>query len=190
MTRRIDFKKLKKDFDRFETQRENLVNLSRKIIQLSKKIIYAVHRRDIKSANKNTALIKKHVKALTLFKDPKLTASGSYKIAIQEYVEALCYLEFVKHNTLLSYSKLGVDFEHYLLGLCDFTGELVRKALSAGIDGNFKEVFRIRNFVNELYNELLNFDFRNSELRKKIDTIRWDLKKLDEMALELKLKGK
>ncbi len=186
MATKIDFNKLKADYDRYEVEREALILASRNVVQLSKKVIYSVHRGD--SAEKSIAEIKKAVKDLEKFKEPKHLASPSYKIAIQEYVEALCYAEYVKNNSLLSYEKLGVDYEYYLLGVCDLTGELVRKALSAGIEGKYEEVYRIRDFVNELYDELQNFDFRNSEVRKKFDQIRWDLKKVDEMALQLKLK--
>jgi predicted translin family RNA/ssDNA-binding protein len=184
----VDFNKLKQDYEKFEHEREELILASRIVVQLSKKVIYSVHRGDAKGAEKSIAEIKKAVKDLDKFKDAKHIASSSYKIAIQEYVEALSYAEYVKNNTLLTYEKLGVDHEHYLLGICDLTGELVRKALSAGIDGKYGEVYKIRVFVNDLYDELQNFDFRNSEVRKKFDQIRWDLKKLDEMALQLKLK--
>jgi len=188
MATKINFDKLKSDYEKFEAEREELILASRVVVQLSKKVIYSVHREDAKAAEKSIAEIKKAVKGFDKFKDPKHLASPSYKIAIQEYVEALCYAEYVKNNTLLSYESLGVDQEYYLLGVCDLTGELVRKALSAGIKGTYDEAYKIREFVNELYDELQSFDFRNSEVRKKFDQIRWDLKKLDEMALQLKLK--
>ena len=36
----------------------------------------------------------------------------------------------------------------------------------------------------------MQFDFRNSELRRKFDGIKWELKKLEDLSIELKLKGK
>ncbi len=186
----FDFNKLKKDFESFEEQREELIRTSRDIIRLSKKTIYSVHRADMKEADKSLKELKQKIGELEKFKEPKLVASASYKIALQEYIEALCYLEYVKNGKIVPYNELGVDHENYLLGICDLTGELVRKALSAGIDGKFSEVKDIRNFVNEIYDELINFDFRNSELRRKVDSIRWDLKKLDEMVLQMTLKEK
>ena len=68
------------------------------------------------------------------------------------------------------------------------TGELVRKAINDAIKGNMKSALFIKGFVEELYGELLQFDFRNSELRRKFDGIKYDLKRLEDIALSIKLK--
>ena len=44
--------------------------------------------------------------------------------------------------------------------------------------------------LEELYGELLKFDFRDGELRKKFDGIKYDLKRLEDVALSIKLKEK
>jgi len=75
-----------------------------------------------------------------------------------------------------------------LLGLCDLSGELVRKAVQEGINNKNKAVLNIRKAVDELYYKILELDLRNGELRKKSDGIKWDLKKLDEMVFSLKLR--
>ena len=49
---------------------------------------------------------------------------------------------------------------------------------------------RIREFVTEIYEELLLFDFRNIPVRKKFDSIKYGLEKLEDLVLELKLKKK
>ena len=51
-------------------------------------------------------------------------------------------------------------------------------------------VVEIRDVVDEIYGELLKFDFRDSDLRRKFDSVKYDLKKLEDLLLELKLKGK
>ena len=113
--------------------------------------------------------------------------SGPFKIAIQEFVEAACYHEFVKNKKIPSAKELNVDTEYYLLGLCDLTGELVRKAINSAINNDYDQALFIKKFVNDLYNELMLFEFRN-ELRRKFDSIKYDLKKLDDVALGIKLK--
>ena len=47
---------------------------------------------------------------------------------------------------------------------------------------------KIRDFVEELYGEMLKFNFRNGELRRKFDGIKYDLKKLEDLVLDLTLK--
>ena len=62
----------------------------------------------------------------------------------------------------------------------------MRKAVNSGIKHEYEKVLQIKNFVDDLYDELMKFDFRNSELRKKVDGIKWELKKIDDMMLTIK----
>jgi len=48
----------------------------------------------------------------------------------------------------------------------------------------------IKNLVDEIYGQFLNFNLRNSELRRKSDQIKWNLKKLEDVVFELKIKGR
>ena len=85
---------------------------------------------------------------------------------------------------------MDLETIYYILGLCDLTGELVRKAVYLAGKGKVKDVIRIKELVDTLYGELLSFDFRENEIRRKFDSMKYDLKKLEDLVLELKLKGK
>jgi predicted translin family RNA/ssDNA-binding protein len=181
---------IKSSYETEEAEREKVILKSREIIALSKKIIYSLHRDDIPSAEEGLKLIEEEIFKLTeISKDTRQHNSGSYRVAFQEYVEALSYYKFIKDGNLVK-PKEGMDNELYLLGICDLTGELVRRALNQGIEGNFQEIRKIKDFVSEVYENLLQFNFRNGELRKKVDSIRWDLKKLEELAFDLKSRDK
>ncbi|MDP7506717.1 MAG: hypothetical protein QF362_04730, partial [Candidatus Woesearchaeota archaeon] len=80
---------------------------------------------------------------------------------------------------------LGVNSEDYLLGLCDLTGELGRRAVSLATKREFKEVELIKDTVEEIYGEFLKFNLRNSQLRRKSDSIKWNLKKLEEIMYDI-----
>ena len=41
-----------------------------------------------------------------------------------------------------------------------------------------------------MYGELLKFDFRDNEVRRKFDAVKYDLRKLEDLVLDLKLKGR
>ena len=189
MITKKDFEKMRKELNDFDNQREILIRKSREVVKLSKKVIYSVHRNEIKKADGFMNQIKSKVAELdkTAKKMPVLYYSGPFKIAIQEFVEAACYHNFVKSKNIPSASELKVDTEYYLLGLCDLTGELVRKAINSAINNDYDEALFIKKFVNDIYNELMLFEFRN-ELRRKFDSIKYDLKKLDDVALGIKLK--
>ena len=182
-----EFGKIRKEIEDFDTEREKIIQKSRIIINLSKKIIYALHRNDIKSASLFVKEIESKKKDLSvnIWLDTNIN-----QVAVQEYVEALCYYHFIKSKKIPSRTSLKVDTTSYLLGLCDLTGELARKAVNSVINKNFKEAVEIKDLVEEIYGEFLEFNLRNSELRKKSDQIKWNLKKLEDIVYELKIKGR
>ena len=117
----------------------------------------------------------------------RLSFEGSYKAAISEYVEAVLYLRFVETGELVAIE--GVSSVHYLLGLADLPGELVRRAVYLASKGEKDSVGLIREAVEMIYGKMLEFNFGNGELRKKSDGIKYSLNKLEDLMLELKLRG-
>ena len=190
MINRKDFENMRKKYHEFDRKRETLIKGSRDLLKLSKLIIYAVHRNDIKTAKTSIARIKKIHSTLKklVSSDPVLGATGAYKVAVGEYAEALLYYHFIKENKIPTHAQLKMNPENYLLGLCDLTGELVRKAVFLAGKGKYAEVIKIKNNVDEIYGEILKFNLRNSDLRKKSDSIKYNLKKLEDLVLQLKLK--
>ncbi|MBN2422399.1 hypothetical protein JXB41_04165 [Candidatus Woesearchaeota archaeon] len=192
MINKKDFLIIKKNMEENEVIREKTIQKSREVIQLSKKLIYALHRKDNKKAQKLFKDINREISELEKIgnKCQKFISFGMYNTAIQEFVEAACYYEFIVNKKIPGFNELKVEYESYLLGLCDLTGELERKAVYSTIDGDYKKVAEIRELVNEIYEQFLQFDLRNSELRKKSDSIKWNLKRIDEILYDLKLKDK
>jgi len=182
-----DFDRIRKEIEDSDAKREMLIQTSREVINISKKIIYALHRDDLKSASSYVKDIEKKKNALgtNVWLDTNIN-----QVALQEYAEALCYYHFVKSKKIPTASFLKIDNENYLMGLCDLTGELGRKAVNEVIRKNFKQAEQIRELVDEIYGEFLKLNLRNSELRKKSDQIKWNLKKLEDIVFELKLKEK
>lgn len=189
MLNKQEFRRIKREIENFDIKREKLIQSSREIIKLSKQIIYSLHRNDKKKAASLVTQIKKKKNELDKISKTRLDTNMD-KVAMQEYVEALCYYEFLKNKKIPTRASLNVSTEHYLLGLCDLTGELVRKAVADVIDKRFKNALIIKNLVDEIYGEFLLFDLRNSELRKKSDSIKWNLKKLEDIIFEAKIKGR
>ncbi|MBA3064232.1 hypothetical protein FP803_02230, partial [Candidatus Woesearchaeota archaeon] len=99
MITKKDFEIMRKELDDFDSQREILIRKSREAVKLSKKVIYSVHRNEIKQSDGFMKQIKSVVAELdkAAKKTPAFYYSGPFKIAIQEFVEAACYFEFVKN---------------------------------------------------------------------------------------------
>jgi len=183
----IDKKKfddMRREIDKLERKREEAIELSRDIIKESKLAIYAVIRDNLNESEKHIEQLKKMI--IELPKDDYDT--GMAGVARQEYVEAITLYYYVKENKLIANDELKVDIYDYLAGLCDLTGELMRKAVNLVIKDDVKGAEKIRDFVDEIYHEFLKFNLRNGELRKKSDQIKWNLEKLENMMYDLKIK--
>lgn len=192
MINKKSFAAMRRELEQFDSLRENLIKTSRDLLKLSKATIYNIHRHNLSEAAKqltNAKAIIKKIKAL-IKKNALLAQVGAYPEALEEYVEAACYYGFIKKNKLPTAKELGVDTVVYIQGVCDLVGELVRKAINSSIKEDFKTALKIRDFVEEIYEELMMFDFRNSPVRRKFDSIKYGLDKLENLILELKLKKK
>jgi len=182
-----DFNVIRKHLEDFELKREETIQTSREVIKLSKQIIYSCHRSDLSSAAKLIKEISIKVKQLDKKKNYD---TGISSVAFQEYVEAVVFFEFIKNNRVPNFDELNVEVEDYLAGLADLTGELGRKAVHDAIKKDFNNVLKIKDVVEEIHGEFLKFDLRNGELRKKSDSIKWNLNKLEDLVLALNLNSR
>ena len=184
------FEGIRKILANYDSKREELIKKARELLKISKQVIYSIHRGNAKEALSNINEANKMKKELDKIADfdRKLMFEGSYSEACQEYAEAVCYYDFVQNKTLPSFQDLKIDYEDYLMGICDLTGELTRRAVSMATNRKFKEVEKIKDFVDDIYGEFLKFDLRNGNLRKKYDSVKWNLKKLEEVMYDIKKK--
>ncbi len=186
---RKEFESLRREYEKNDRLRDDLIRKSRNIIKLSKRIIYSVHRGDLKEAGKSVKNIKESIKEIKSLTKSKISDVGYLRNAFQEYVEALCFYDYVKNKTIPQSDELGVDTDSYLLGICDLTGELMRYATNSFLKGKFDIVLEVKLVMESIYNELMLFDFRNSEIRQKFDSIKYSLKKLNDLAIEIMKRG-
>lgn len=185
------FSKLRKELEDRDRQREELIINSRPILKESKQAIYALHRDETAAAKKSLDEAKAGLVSLRkIVKENPSLGDGIYGSALQEYSEAVTYYYYITENRLISNVEIEVDAENYLLGICDLTGELARRAVFSVVNERFDEVDKIREFVDIIHNEFLEFELRNGEIRKKSDSIKWNLKKIEEIMYDLKIRGK
>ena len=183
---RKEFDEIKQELARFEERRELAISANREVITLSKQIIYAIHRGDMSKGKSLLPVIKAQLAKL-----PRGAVDTDMpEVAKQEYVEAATYLAFIETGCLPTRKDLGVEYPPYLSGLCDLTGELVRKAVKDVIEQRFDSAKRIHALVDEIYGAFLEFDLRGGDLRKKSDSIKWNLKKLEDVMYDIELKGR
>ena len=185
------FKKLNKELSAKDQMRERVIIESRPILKNSKSAIYALHKDDMKQAESNLDAARRDIEKLKkIIEKNQELAYGIYISALQEYTEAVTYYHFLKDKKLIGNDTIGVDAENYLLGICDLTGELTRRAVFSVVNERYKDIPEIKDFVEIIHNEFLEFELRNGELRKKSDSIKYNLKKIEEILYELKLREK
>jgi len=175
MLDRQDISVLKKDMADSDKEREEVIIASRNILKLSKSAIYSLH----KGQDPDLGKIKTLIQGLK-------GDVGAFSAAKQEYVEALAFKGYLE-GQIPPKSSLGFEISarDYLLGLCDLTGELARRAVLVAIEKKQDEVKNIRDTVSEIMELFLDLDLRNGELRKKSDAIKWNLKKIEEILYDL-----
>lgn len=173
----------------YDAQRETVIKRSRDMQKAAKTAIYCLHRADDAGAGKDLATVEKVAEELR----PLLTAEptlrhGGFSNAIEEYAEAAIFRYYLAHGSLMPYSLLPLATrEEYLGGLLDFTGELNRYAVLRATARDVASVTRARDVVDVIFGQMLQFDLRNGSARKKFDTLKYTLKKLESLLYELQL---
>jgi len=83
---------------------------------------------------------------------------------------------------------LRLDIEEYLLGLIQLCNELSRLAVNSVTNEDYQRPLRIKNFLNSLYTGFRMLNLKNDNLRKRFDSIKYDLKKVEEVVYDLSIR--
>jgi len=182
------FSELRENYLKKNKQRGKIIGLSNIVLHDSKRAIFALHRDDTAKASELLAGVEKAL--MDLDKDlghERLSNEGSYKAALEEYVEAKTLYQVMSGKKVDKIEKLQIDTESFLGGVCDLTGELVRRAVNKASEGDFKAVKKLKDAVNEIMAELVEFDM-TGYLRTKYDQAKTNLKKIEHISYEIKLR--
>lgn len=180
--------KLKNDYQAHISERRQIISLANVILHDSKRVIFSLHRGDIKKARASLAGIEKTIiKLEEKFGARRLTEEGAYKAGVEEYVEAKMFYLVLSGKKIDSLKGFTLGIDSYFGGICDLTGELVRHAINEAAAGRRKEVEKIKSIINAIMAELIEFDM-TGYLRTKYDQARSSLKKIEQMSYEIKIR--
>lgn len=183
-------KKLKDDYRANESERRQIISASNNILFEAKKNIFALQRNDFKAAETKMLDMEKALKNLEeRFGFERLHREGAYKAAAEEYLEGKTLYLAIKNKPIETIKGISLDYESYLGGICDMIGELVRYATNRAANGKFSEVAKIKKLAEDIMGQLIDFDM-TGYLRTKYDQARGHLRKLEQMAYEIKLRNK
>ncbi len=156
---------------------------------LAKRAIFALHRGDTTEAGEKLSGAEKGLLELAkrFQKKPLLLAEGSYQAALEEFVEAQVFYQFVTTGKMGGLKKLAVSDEVFVAGICDVPGELYRYAIRAATARDFLTVKKCAEAADEIIGELVEFNL-TSYLRNKFDQAKQALHKLEQVVYETSLR--
>lgn len=120
-----------------------------------------------------------------------------WRFLIQQYIFAAALIEFLLTNQLINQSQcatlfgltvIPVDVEDFLHGVSSMPKELCRLCVNLVRVGNSAYVNDCAVFVHDLYSGFRLLNLRNDPLRRKVDSIKYDCLKIEEIQYDLAVK--
>lgn len=180
-----EFASLKREQEVDDERRETVIKRSRDVVKLSKHAIFATHRGDHDKADSLLAQARRAAEELLplVTESPGLRA-GTFSAGLEEFAEASIFHHFVRTGRVLSRGALPLaSREEYIGGLLDFTGELNRFAVLLATAR--KDIRSCVDVVEAIAEQMAGFDWRNTGLRRKFDTLKYTLRKLELLRYDM-----
>ncbi|KAJ2768321.1 Translin-1 [Coemansia nantahalensis] len=86
-------------------------------------------------------------------------------------------------------TEFMVSLEEYLHGLISLFSELSRLAVNSVIVGDVQRPQEISAFASELYSGFQLLNLKNDSLRRRFDSIKYEVKKIEEVLYDLRVRG-
>ncbi len=164
----------------YEDARDKVINTGIRLNRLSKSVIYSVIRNDWEAADKYLSDMRRELESLMSLIKQYPFYYDKAAVSFQEYAEAYIMYEFNKSGRIPTIEEVGVDELAYLNGLMEFTGELSRKATEELIKDNLEYALKAKETMEDIYLDMLYMEFRDFEMRKKVDYVANNINWLNE----------
>ncbi|KAJ8378840.1 hypothetical protein AAFF_G00234090 [Aldrovandia affinis] len=216
------FKTFQLELDTKHDKYERLVKLSRDITIESKRTIFLLHR--VTSVpNVEEVLAEADAKldgvrvkigqiAAELRGEDLFQFHRAFTAGLQEYVEAVSFLHFIRHRSLISLEELNsrllflndsdakqgasealafqVTPTDYLLGVADLTGELMRMCITSVGNGDIETPFQLGHFLRQIHDGFAYIGNTGPyEVSKKLHTLKQSLAKVEDACYALRVRG-
>lgn len=214
-----EFIKFQKELDSKYDKRERIIKLARDVTILSKRVIFALHRSNdsetlfqaLTDADSKIDEIRGFLEKIAseLVDEDPYKFARAYSGGIQEFVEAVTFMHYIRANELLKYDELcerylsfetsGICCVHsnvmltpadYILGVADLTGELMKMCINEISCGNHERAHEVCHFLRALHDQFLMLPGREiKDLRRKEITLEQSLKKVEGACYTMQLRG-
>jgi predicted translin family RNA/ssDNA-binding protein len=115
----------------------------------------------------------------------------SFLCALKYWLQTgeLITLERVQEQLGMTQLTVHITLEDYLFGICNLFSELSRLCVNCVTRGDFVTPFKIKEFLVELSGAFRLLNFKNDNLRKRFDGLKYDIKKVEEIVYDLSVRG-
>ncbi|OMO72445.1 Translin [Corchorus capsularis] len=125
---------------------------------------------------------------------------GDWRSETQMVVSLLAFMHWLESGALLMHTeaeeKLGLnnsdfslDVEDYLVGICFMSNEMPRYVVNQVTAGDYDCPRKVLKFLTDLHAAFRMLNLRNDFLRKKFDSMKYDLKRVEEVYYDVKIRG-
>ncbi|TIA89231.1 hypothetical protein E3P99_02195 [Wallemia hederae] len=115
--------------------------------------------------------------------------------SVQQYLYLRLLIHYFNHDDLLDYASakeyLGNDSHlyDYLYAVMQLVNELTRLTVNTVILNEFDRPKRISAFIKDVYQALSQLNFKNDGLRRKFDSLKYDINKVEGVIYDLTLRN-
>ena len=112
-----------------------------------------------------------------------------HKVYVTSCIFSIIYRLGMTQDQELRDEQLYLDFEDYLAGVIQLSNELSRFTVNCVTNGDFQRPMKISAFLQEVLEGFRLLNLKNDNLRKKFDSIKYDMKKVEEVVYDLSIRG-
>lgn len=175
----------------YQGARQQVIRTSDDIRNASKRAIFAMHRDDMEKADELLATAASGLAQIVEMAGlvPKMLDEGSYKSALEEYVEARLYRDYLAGKPVgeVAVGGLEVPYDIYLGGLADLVGEMQRRQVKLATAGDLDGVKATRDTMEEIIGVMLEMDL-TGYLRNKFDQAKNSFRRAEEVLYEISVR--
>lgn len=183
----------KKSIQKYQKARDLICELKKHSDQIrtkSKKAIALLRRDNLRESREvieETENIFKTANKL-IQKNSDLVNAGFYKEAVEEYLEAKIFFNFLGPTDQKIPVFIKAKPEEIIGGFCDFTGELVRKAITLAGSKNSGKILGYKEAIEKVIEELTKIGLEG-RLRQKYDDVERNLRKIEDILYDLRVRS-
>ena len=175
----------------YDIARRKIIGESSGALQAAKQAIFALQRDKKTEAKERISESKKGLISLEerFGKDGKLRIEGAWKAAVEEYVEAKLFNDFIEGKKIDGIKEFFVLPDEYIGGLSDLTGEIVRMMIIWTTRGEVEKVKKAAEVIDGIIHELMQYNY-GGYLRTKFDQAKRSLQKAQQILYDLSIREK